>query len=89
MKEFVKQLSIIDLRPSGWESEKEHYHEGDFTITTDVSLDAHIETLEYNGITKEQIIAMNKARYGNVVDFFYIHEKNPEDSYYIMALGAR
>lgn len=57
----------------------------DSSFYFDVDFDSLLETLEYNGITTDQIKKLNDARYGNYVDFMYIKK----DEMYLMEVGAR
>lgn len=61
------------------------YHPDDFNLLRDKEIESIIEDLLYSGLTSDDIIQMNKARYGNVIDFY---RSEYEDMYYVY-VGVR
>lgn len=83
MEDFMEDLIMerVDYE-EGIEKLEEEYP--DFTIFADEDLESILDYFSEGGFTEEQIIQMNKNRYGNVLDVFEIKNNS-----YIAMFGAR
>ena len=62
-----------------------YYDHNDTTYFIDVSLDALVEDLLYNGLSYDDILTGLSVMYGNFIDIFY----SEVDEIYIMVIGVR
>lgn len=84
----MTKVEVTELTKEEYEELKQELEDsGDFEILEDVSLDALIEGLEYNGFTPEQIKQRNNQLYGSVFDFYKVKDKS--HTYYALASGSR
>lgn len=63
--------------------ESELYHEGDFSLFTDSDLYSLIDYL--NELSEAEVLTRLHARYGNVIDLYYLDG----DDQYVLAYGVR
>lgn len=72
-KELFELLGVTEVQSIN--EVKENY-EFDFSEIVDTNIDSIYETLIYNGFTDNQIIERVKARYGAVIDVYYLKDEN-------------
>ena len=95
MQELIKQLHVskgttsqlTDLKTGLPISKVLRYLEREFPDSSfffDVDIESLIQDLYYNGFTNNQILEYHKARYGNIILFYYYTDLE----LYVMEVGV-